>query len=181
MTKQHQEYYASTQKHPITEPPLPDTDPPPPPGESVVIPPKSEHEVDNLESVAMDDEPLDTTTPEQGIAVTRLDYNHGQPVPLPEVGPPPPIPGMQTFDHNHGFTPAASSAQSYGHVPTQRFDYGHQSHQPSSNPPPSSHWYDYEHDDHHHKDYESDRHHSRLGRNTEPSHGGFDYSTLSGN
>ncbi|XP_020914170.1 arginine/serine-rich protein PNISR isoform X2 [Exaiptasia diaphana] len=179
MNKQHQEYYASTQKHPITEPPLPDTDPPPPPGESIVIPPKPEHEVDNLESVAMDDESLDTTTPEQGIAVTRLDYNHGQPVPLPEVGPPPPIPGMQTFDHNHGFTPA-SSAQSYGHVPAQRFDYGHQSHQPSSNPPASSHWYDYDHDDRHHKDFEPERHHSRVSRNNEPvAPHGFDYSTLS--
>lgn len=122
MSKQHQDYYAATQKQPIIEPP-PDTDTPPPPGEPVVIPSKPEHDVDNLETVAMEDEPLDNTPPEP--AVTRLDYNHGQPVPLPEVGPPPPIPGMQTFDHNHGFTPAAG-AQPYGHVPAQRFDYGHQ-------------------------------------------------------
>lgn len=97
---------------------------------------------------------------------------------------------MQTFDHNHGFTPS-SSAQPFGHVPAQRFDYGHQSHQPpSANPavptPSSSQWFDYDHDDHHHhhhsKHYDTDRHHSRHDRNPEPVSAihGFDYSTMSG-
>lgn len=94
MAKQPQGFYPPPPNQ-QPKPPLPNTDgtardPPPPPGE------KQEHNVDNLETVAMDDEPLDSGPPDQGIAVTRLDYNHGQPVPLPEVGPPPALPGILT-------------------------------------------------------------------------------------
>jgi hypothetical protein len=145
------------------------SDPPLPPGESEIAPPQPDHGGDNLETVAMEDEPLDATLPEQEIAVTRLDYNHGQPVPLPEVAPPPSIPGMQTFDHNHGFTPAAG-APTPAYVPAQRFDYGHQSanyeHQKASHPP-SPQWYDYNHmhGSEQQQHYEADRHHSRHSSN----------------
>ncbi|EDO41971.1 predicted protein [Nematostella vectensis] len=145
MAKQHQQYYATMQTAP---PPLPTEavpdgppgehpDLPPPPGESFeAVKPKPVSDTvamttDNLETVAMEDDPPEEDTPVEP-SVTRLDYNHGQPV-IPEVGPPPPLPGMQTFDHNHGYTPAPA-VQPYGHMPAQRFDYGHQS---------GSQWYDY--------------------------------------
>lgn len=164
------------------------SDPPLPPGESELPPPIPEPDGDNLETVAMEDESLDTPVLEQEIAVTRLDYNHGQPVPLPEVGPPPLLPGMQTFDHNHGFTPA-TGAPAPAFVPAQRFDYGHQSanydHQKASHSS-SSQWYDYNHvhGAEHHQQYEPERRHSRHSARHEPPQPhtppAMDFATMSG-
>lgn len=116
--------------HPeVDAPPLPPEEPgePPIPGWQD----EADNQMgDNMETVAMEDEAEEThkTEPkadddhghvehqeerERHPTITQ-DYNHQ---------PPPALPGMQTFDHNHGFN--RPPPLQYSHVATQPIDYGH--------------------------------------------------------
>lgn len=159
----------------------PDVDVPPPPlppGDSGEPPipgwqdEDSNHLSDNIETVAMDDEAEQTRTAgtkvnknpgqdeqhedrERQATITQ-DYNHQRP---------PALPGMQTFDHNHGFS--RPPPQQYSHVAPQPIDYGHGHHSLDYGHQgplvPGAQVYDYQpqFDSHyyHQQPYEMERHH----------------------
>lgn len=115
-------------------PPLPpgDSEEPPVPGWQVE---DSNHVSDNIETVAMDEEAEHTQTAEPQVKTEPVhdlqqeekerqttitqDYNH-QPTSV--------MPGMQTFDHNHGFSRMSAPPQAFSHVAPQPIDYGHGHH-----------------------------------------------------
>ena len=87
------------------------------------------------------------------------DYNHQPAAPV--------LPGMQTFDHNHGFN--RPPPQPFSHVAPQPIDYGHgQSVDYGHQGPlvPGAQVYDYQpqYDTHyyHQHPYEMERHHPRF-------------------
>lgn len=165
----------SEQFHPETSaPPLPPEDEgePPVPGWQEE---ESSHVSDNIETVLMEDEASESheagteADEDQGHAdlqeererhapITQ-DYNHQ---------PPPALPGMQTFDHNHGFK--RPPPQQYSHVAPQPIDYGHGHHSLDYGHQgplvPGAQVYDYQpqFDSHyyHQHPYEMERHH-RFG------------------
>lgn len=109
-----------------------DSEEPPVPGWQVE---DSNHVSDNIETVAMDEEAEHTQTAEPEVKTEPVhdlkqeekerqttitqDYNH-QPTPV--------MPGMQTFDHNHGFSRMSAPPQPFSHVAPQPIDYGHGHH-----------------------------------------------------
>lgn len=161
----------SQQFHPeVDAPPLPpeESGEPPIPGWQSE---ESSQMGDNIETVAMDDEADETNRAEveadndhshvehqeerQRHATITQDYNHQ---------PPPALPGMQTFDHNHGFN--RPPPPQYSHVAPQPIDYGHgQSLDYGHQGPlvPGAQVYDYQpqFDSHyyHQHPYEMERHH----------------------
>ena len=128
---------------------------------------------DNIETVAMDDGAEETRRAEidgdkdhshaeqreeRQVTISQ-DYNHQ---------PPPALPGMQTFDHNHGFN--RPPPPQFSHVAPQPIDYGHghQSVDYGHQGPlvPGAQVYDYQpqFDSHyyHQHPYEMERHHHRF-------------------
>lgn len=156
-------------------PPLPPEEEPepPPPGWADVHHAEGNQTVDNIETVAMDDEAVESNgteiegennrshfehQKERKPTITQ-DYNHQPAAPV--------LPGMQTFDHNHGFN--RPPPQPFSHVAPQPIDYGHgQSVDYGHQGPlvPGAQVYDYQpqYDSHyyHQHPYEMDRHHPRF-------------------
>ena len=154
----------------------PEVDPPPLPPEEGEPPvpgwPEGNQMAGNIETVAMDEETEETPRPEiegdkthghvkhqeerESHATITQDYNHQ---------PPPALPGMQTFDHNHGFN--RPPPPQFSHVAPQPIDYGHghQSLDYGHQGPlvPGAQVYDYQpqFDSHyyHQHPYEMERHH----------------------
>ena len=167
---QHQYYQKAVQEE--VAPPLP------PEAESETPipcwPAQDNHQLtDNMETIAMDDEAAENNSAqievdkgqpnalheeETGQTAFMQDYNHQ---------PPPALPGMQTFDHNHGFR--RPIPQHY--VPSavaQPIDYGHQSLDYHHETPlvPDTQVYDYQaqYDNqyYHQMPYEMERPHPKL-------------------
>ena len=156
-------------------PPLPPEEEPepPPPGWADVHHAEDNQTADIIETVAMDDEAVESNgaeaegennrshfehQEERKPAITQ-DYNHQPAAPV--------LPGMQTFDHNHGFN--RPPPQQFSHVAPQPIDYGHgQSVDYSHQGPlvPGAQVYDYQpqYDSHyyHQHPYEMERHHPRF-------------------
>lgn len=112
-------------------PPLPPEEEPepPPPGWSDAHHVESKQMADNIETVAMDDEAVESNGAEtegetngsnfehqeERLPTITQDYNHQPAAPA--------LPAMQTFDHNHGFN--RPPPQQFSHAATQPIDYGH--------------------------------------------------------
>lgn len=172
MTVDNQQFPQEPEAPPLPPEEAPD---PPPPGWSDASNAVAEsHQMaDNIETVAMDDEIVEPNGAEVEVdnnqshfehqeefkPVITQDYNH-QPVA-------PVLPGMQTFDHNHGFD--RPPPQQYSHATVQPIDYGHgQSLDYGHQGPllPGAQVYDYQpqFDSHyyHQQPYEMERHHPRF-------------------
>lgn len=156
-------------------PPLPPEEEPepPPPGWADVHHAEGSQTADNIETVAMDDGAVESNgtetegennrshfehQEERKPTITQ-DYNHQPAAPV--------LPGIQTFDHNHGFN--RPPPQQFSHVAPQPIDYGHgQSVDYGHQGPlvPGAQVYDYQpqYDSHyyHQHPYEMERHHPRF-------------------
>lgn len=156
-------------------PPLPPEEEPdpPPPGWSDAHHVESKQMADNIETVAMDDEAVESNGAEtegetngsnfehqeERLPTITQDYNHQPAAPA--------LPAMQTFDHNHGFN--RPPPQQFSHAATQPIDYGHgQSLDYGHQGPllPGAQVYDYQpqYDSHyyHQHPYEMERHQPRF-------------------
>lgn len=124
--------------HDGVRPPLPPDDKkePPPPGWSEDVPASDANQgVDNMETVAMEDEGTESDVPnfkgyENAGGVLQppviQDYHHASSASA----------RMQTFDHNHGFTEPVQHPYGGG-VALQQFDYGHGSYDYNRHPVPA--------------------------------------------
>lgn len=172
VTADNQQFHQETDAPPL---PPEEGSEPPPPGWADSHHTESNQTGDNIETVAMDDEAVESNGAEieeennrgknfehqeerRPPAITQ-DYNH-QPAQ-------PALPPMQTFDHNHGFS--REPPQQYSHVAAQPIDYGHgQSLDYGHQGPlvPGAQVYDYQpqYDSHyyHQHPYEMERHHPRF-------------------
>ena len=169
MLVENHQYHQGSDAPPLPPEEVPD---PPPPGWSDAANVESQPAIDNIETVAMDDGTVGTSVTkfeenskplfdhkEERKPVITQDYNH-QPVA-------PVLPGMQTFDHNHGFD--RPPPQQYSHAAVQPIDYGHgQSLDYGHQTPllPGAQVYDYQpqFDSHyyHQQSFEMERHHPRF-------------------
>lgn len=169
-TVDNQQFHQDVEAPPL--PPVEDAEPPPP-GWPDLHNAESNQMADNIETVAMDDEAVESNgagaegennqsnfehQEERQPTITQ-DYNHQPSAPA--------LPGMQTFDHNHGFN--RPPPQPYSQMALQPIDYGHgQSVDYGHQGPlvPGAQVYDYQphYDSHyyHQHPYEMERHHPRF-------------------